>query len=223
MGYHFYWCTRRKEEVNTALIVVDIQNEFCPGGVLAVSEGDAIISTVNQLMSKFPLSILTQDWHPAQHCSFASSKNVPPFSLDTSVDPPVVLWPDHCLVGSQGADFHPLLQSWRARFILRKGTRRELDSYSAFFENDGMSSTGLSGLLSSLGVTKVIICGLATEYCVRATALDARRVGLEVVVDEDAIRGIDARRGDVELALHQMEEVGCTFAIAQDLVLDEKN
>jgi len=207
--------------VNTALLVVDIQNDFCPGGVLAVPEGDTIISTVNWLLAKYPLSVLTQDWHPAKHCSFASSRNMPPFSRDTSVDPPTVLWPDHCIAGSGGADFHPLLQSWRARFILRKGTRRELDSYSAFFENDGVSSTGLSGLLSSLGVTRVIVCGLATEYCVRATALDARRVGLDVVVIEDAIKGIDARQGDVELGLHQMKDVGCTFVMAHDLESDE--
>ena len=201
-----------------ALIVVDIQNDFCPGGVLAVPEGDSIIPKVNELLAAFPLSILTQDWHPIMHCSFASSKGLPPFSLDMETSPPSVLWPDHCVAGSQGADFHRALQSWRARYIFRKGTRKELDSYSAFLENDGVTSTGLEGLLSSLGINRVIVCGLATDYCVKATALDARKLGFEVVVVEDAIKGIGAAPDDIDNAEKQIRKAGCVFAQSGDLV-----
>jgi nicotinamidase/pyrazinamidase len=207
----------REENMAIALIAVDIQNDFCPGGVLAVPDGDAIIPNVNVLLAEYPFSILTQDWHPPKHCSFASSKSLPPFSLDTSLTPPSVLWPDHCVAGTKGADFHPELQTWRARFILRKGTRQTLDSYSAFFENDGTTPTGLAGLLGSLGVRKVLVCGLATDYCVKATALDARHVGLEVVVVEDAVRGIDANPGDVARAKEEMRAQGCRFALTSEL------
>jgi len=204
--------------MDDALIVVDIQNDFCPGGVLAVPEGDSIIPKVNELLAAFPLSILTQDWHPIMHCSFASSKGLPPFSLDMETSPPSVLWPDHCVAGSQGADFHRALQSWRARYIFRKGTRKELDSYSAFLENDGVTSTGLEGLLSSLGINRVIVCGLATDYCVRATALDARKLGFEVVVVENAIKGIGAAPDDIDNAEKQIRKAGCVFAQSGDLV-----
>ncbi|HQQ72661.1 MAG TPA: bifunctional nicotinamidase/pyrazinamidase [Rectinema sp.] len=204
--------------MDDALIVVDIQNDFCPGGVLAVPEGDSIIPKVNELLAAFPLSILTQDWHPIMHCSFASSKGLPPFSLDMETSPPSVLWPDHCVAGSQGADFHRALQSWRARYIFRKGTRKELDSYSAFLENDGVTSTGLEGLLSSLGINRVIVCGLATDYCVKATALDARKLGFEVVVVENAIKGIGAAPDDIDNAKKQIREAGCVFAQSGDLV-----
>jgi len=205
-------------EVESALIVVDIQNDFCPGGVLAVPDGDAIIPAANSLLAAYPISVLTQDWHPLNHCSFASAKSLPPFSLDTSAEPPNVLWPDHCVAGTKGADFHPALQSWKARFIIRKGTRKELDSYSAFFENDGVTPTGLSGLLSSLGIQRVLVCGLATDYCVKATALDARRVGFKVVIVEDAIKGIDANPGDIDKAKKQMRDAGCVFAKTHELL-----
>ena len=204
--------------MESALIVVDIQNDFCPGGVLAVPDGEAIIPAANSLLAAYPISVLTQDWHPLNHCSFASAKSLPPFSLDTSVEPPNVLWPDHCVAGTRGADFHPALQSWKARFIIRKGTRKELDSYSAFFENDGVTPTGLSGLLSSLGIQSVLVCGLATDYCVKATALDARRVGFEVIIVEDAIKGIDANPGDIDKAKKQMRDAGCTFVQTYELL-----
>lgn len=204
--------------MESALIVVDIQNDFCPGGVLAVPDGDAIIPAANSLLAAYPISVLTQDWHPLNHCSFASAKSLPPFSLDTSAEPPNVLWPDHCVAGTKGADFHPALQSWKARFIIRKGTRKELDSYSAFFENDGVTPTGLSGLLSSLGIQRVLVCGLATDYCVKATALDARRVGFKVVIVEDAIKGIDANPGDIDKAKKQMRDAGCVFAKTHELL-----
>lgn len=204
--------------MESALIVVDIQNDFCPGGVLAVPDGDAIIPAANSLLAAYPISVLTQDWHPLNHCSFASAKSLPPFSLDTSAEPPNVLWPDHCVAGTKGADFHPALQSWKARFIIRKGTRKELDSYSAFFENDGVTPTGLSGLLYSLGIQRVLVCGLATDYCVKATALDARRVGFKVVIVEDAIKGIDANPGDIDKAKTQMRDAGCMFVQTYELL-----
>lgn len=204
--------------MESALIAVDIQNDFCPGGVLAVPDGDKIIPAVNQLLSAYPISVLTQDWHPRNHCSFASAKSLPPFTLDASAEPPNMLWPDHCVAGTKGADFHPELQSWKARFIIRKGTRKELDSYSAFFENDGVTPTGLSGLLSSLGIQSVLVCGLATDYCVKATALDARRVGFKVVIVEDAIKGIDANPGDIDKAKKQMRDAGCIFVQTRQLL-----
>jgi len=230
-GYHGGWFSNflqcgtifmqiilREENMESALIAVDIQNDFCPGGVLAVPDGDTIIPNVNALLAEYPLSILTQDWHPPMHSSFASSKLLPPFSLDTSQTPPLVLWPDHCVAGTKGADFHPALQTWRARFILRKGTRQTLDSYSAFFENDSVTPTGLAGLLASLGVRRILVCGLATDYCVKATALDARRVGLDVVVVADAVRGIDANPGDVERAMEEMRRQDCVFAPTSELL-----
>ncbi len=204
--------------MDSALIVVDVQNDFCPGGVLAVPGGDLIVSKVNALLALYPLGILTQDWHPLMHCSFASTKSLPPFSLDRSVTPPSILWPDHCVAGSRGADFHPALQTWRARFILRKGTQQILDSYSAFFENDAVTPTGLAGLLSSIGVPRVLVCGLATDYCVKATALDARREGFDVVVIEDATKGIDANPGDIAKAKEEMRAQGCTFVQTSELL-----
>lgn len=186
--------------------------------MLAVPDGDAIIPAANSLLAAYPISVLTQDWHPLNHCSFASAKSLPPFSLDTSAEPPNVLWPDHCVAGTKGADFHPALQSWKARFIIRKGTRKELDSYSAFFENDGVTPTGLSGLLSSLGIQRVLVCGLATDYCVKATALDARRVGFKVVIVEDAIKGIDTNPGDIDKAKKQMRDAGCMFVQTYELL-----
>ncbi len=204
--------------METALIVVDIQNDFCPGGALAVPNGDVIIERVNRLLSAYPISVLTQDWHPRAHCSFASSKSLPPFSLDPESVVPSILWPDHCVAGTFGADFHPALHTWKARCILRKGTRRELDSYSAIMENDKKTPTGLAGFLSSLGVTRVLVCGLATDYCVKSTALDARRVGFKVTVVEDAVMGIDAKPGDIHAAFEEMRLAGCDFAMTADLV-----
>lgn len=204
--------------METALVVVDIQNDFCPGGALAVPNGDSIIANVNALLSAYPLGVLTQDWHPRQHCSFASSRGLPPFSLDREAKPPSVLWPDHCVAGTPGADFHPALHAWKARFILRKGTRPEMDSYSAIMENDRRTPTGLAGLLSSLGITTVLVCGLATDYCVKSTALDARAAGFEVTVVEDAAMGIDAISGDIATAIREMREAGCSFASTRALL-----
>ena len=173
-----------------ALIVVDLQNDFCPGGALAVPGGDEVVDVANELLAEIPLSVLTQDWHPGGHVSFASSYDRQAYELDDSVDPPRVLWPDHCVAGSPGADFHPALKTERAKLIIRKGFSLNLDSYSAFFENDGITPTGLAGWLSSLGVGSVVVMGLATDYCVKATVMDALNLGYSVVVIEDLIRGV---------------------------------
>ncbi|MDH7483581.1 MAG: bifunctional nicotinamidase/pyrazinamidase [Spirochaetales bacterium] len=204
--------------MHSALLVVDVQHDFCPGGALAVPGGDTIIPVVNALLRKIPLSVLTQDWHPPMHCSFASSRGMAAFSLDTSTNPPSMLWPDHCVAGTQGADFHHLLETWHAALILRKGMRKELDSYSAFFENDGVTPTGLGGWLAERGIRHVLVCGLATDYCVRATALDACRLGLAVSIITDAVRAVDASPGDGGRALEAMRAAGCRLVTSVEIL-----
>lgn len=177
---------------NTALIIIDVQLDFCPGGALAVAGGDEIIAPINQMMqSKGPI-VLTQDWHPAGHSSFASShEHQDPFTQIDMDYGPQTLWPDHCVQGTKGADFHPALETDRADLILRKGTNPALDSYSAFFENDHKTSTGLMGWLQSRQIDNIIMAGLATDYCVAWSALDAARLGLSVSVVMPACRAID--------------------------------
>ena len=175
-----------------ALIVIDVQNDFCPGGALAVAGGDAIIPRINALMGEFAVRVLTQDWHPADHASFAA--NHPGAAAFSQVDMPYgpqVLWPTHCVQGSPGAAFHPALATDPADLILRKGFRAAIDSYSAFFENDRTTQTGLDGYLRSRGVTRLTLCGLATDYCVAFSALDAARLGYAVTVLTGACRAID--------------------------------
>jgi nicotinamidase/pyrazinamidase len=175
-----------------ALIVIDIQNDFCPGGALAVAEGDRIINRVNGLMEDFGTVVLTQDWHPADHSSFASNHpGKAPFEMLTMSYGPQTLWPDHCVQGTAGAEFHPELRTDPAHLIIRKGFRAAIDSYSAFFENDRSTTTGLNGYLSARGVTEVTFVGLATDYCVAYSALDAARLGLKARVLLGACRGID--------------------------------
>ena len=204
--------------MHSALIVVDVQNDFCPGGALAVPHGDEILPVVNALLKKISISVLTQDWHPLGHVSFASSRGKPAYSLDELVSPPVILWPDHCVAGSKGAEFHPDLNVDLARLILRKGTSLGLDSYSAFFENDGLTPTGLSGWLDSLGVSSIVVVGLATDYCVAATALDARRLGLDVDIVADGIRAVNASPGDAEKAINTMRSAGCRILALKEII-----
>ncbi len=201
-----------------ALIVVDLQNDFCPGGALAVPGGDEVVDIANDLLAEIPLSVLTQDWHPEGHVSFASSYGRKAFELDDSADPPRVLWPDHCVAGSGGADFHPELRTERAKLILRKGFSLNLDSYSAFFENDGVTPTGLAGWLAALGVGEVVVMGLATDYCVKATALDARKLGLGVSVVSEGTRAVNAKNGDGEAAIEAMKEAGCKILTIKELL-----
>ena len=174
-----------------ALIVVDVQNDFCPGGALAVVGGDEIVEQINNRMADFDAVILTQDWHPAGHSSFASSHKADVFSNIEMPYGPQVLWPDHCVQGSLGAAFHKDLATDRAELILRKGYRLGIDSYSAFFENDRSTATGLEGYLNTRGVQDVTFVGLATDYCVAYSALDAARLGFAVSVDTALCRAID--------------------------------
>lgn len=175
-----------------ALIVIDVQNDFCPGGALAVTGGDEIISRINGLMESFPTVVLTQDWHPAEHSSFAANHpGAAPFSLIQMPYGPQVLWPVHCVQGSSGAEFHRDLRTAPAQMVIRKGFRAGIDSYSAFFENDHATPTGLEGYLRSRGVTAVTLVGLATDYCVAYSALDAARLGFRVTVLTGACRAID--------------------------------
>ncbi|MFY0620472.1 MAG: bifunctional nicotinamidase/pyrazinamidase [Pelagimonas sp.] len=175
-----------------ALIVIDVQNDFCPGGALAVSGGDEIVAPINDLMGEFDAVVLTQDWHPAGHSSFASSHTgKAPLEMIDMPYGPQVLWPDHCVQGSEGAEFHAGLQVNRADLIIRKGFRSEIDSYSAFFENDQTTPTGLEGYLRSRGITDLTMVGLATDFCVNFSAVDAAQLGFDVTVREDLCRGID--------------------------------
>jgi nicotinamidase/pyrazinamidase len=179
-------------DATQALIVIDVQNDFCPGGALAVAEGDAIIPRINALMNDFPVRVLTQDWHPAVHSSFAANHpGADPFSMIQMPYGPQVLWPVHCVIGTPGAAFHPALRTDPADLVIRKGFRAAVDSYSAFFENDHVTPTGLDGYLKSRGVTALTFVGLATDYCVAYSALDAARLGFAATVLTGACRAID--------------------------------
>ncbi|NOD85814.1 bifunctional nicotinamidase/pyrazinamidase [Ruegeria sp. HKCCD6119] len=190
-----------------ALLVIDVQNDFCPAGALAVAEGDEIVAPINAMMDEFDAVILTQDWHPTGHSSFASShdgKN--PFDLIDMPYGPQVLWPDHCVQGTRGAGFHPDLRT-DGDLILRKGFRSTIDSYSAFFENDHQTPTGLKGYLDTRGIDRLTLVGLATDYCVRYSAVDAARLGFDVTVRMGACRAIDMD-GSLAAAEQAMRDAG---------------
>lgn len=174
------------------LIVIDVQRDFCPGGALAVPDGDAVVKAIHRIAPRFEHIVLTQDWHPAGHSSFASSHDdKQPFeSIETSYGAQT-LWPDHCVQGTAGAEFHPALSLPQAELILRKGFRPQIDSYSAFFENDRATATGLAGYLKERALNRVFLAGLAYDFCVGYSALDARRLGFEAIVLRDACRAID--------------------------------
>lgn len=194
-----------------ALIVIDIQNDFCPGGALAVADGDGIIARINTLMATEQTVVLTQDWHPAGHSSFASSHaGKAPFELTDMPYGPQVLWPDHCVIGSEGADFHPDLEANRAQMIIRKGFRPEIDSYSAFFENDKTTPTGLHGYLQTRSVTSLLMVGLATDFCVAYSAIDGANLGYDVTVDRTLCRAIDLD-GSLAAAEADMKAAGVTL------------
>lgn len=178
-------------DATQALIVIDVQNDFCPNGALAVSGGDEIIAPINALMDQFQTVVLTQDWHPANHASFAANHaGAAAFDLIQMPYGPQVLWPTHCVQGSEGAAFHPSLRTDPAQLILRKGFRAAVDSYSAFFENDRTTATGLEGYLRARGITAVTLVGLATDYCVAYSAIDAARLGFHATILQDATRAI---------------------------------
>lgn len=188
-----------------ALLVIDVQNDFCPGGALAVADGDGIVAGINAAMPRFDAVILTQDWHPAGHSSFASSHDAAPMSVIDMPYGPQVLWPDHCIQGRAGAAFHPDLDVTRADMIVRKGFNPAIDSYSAFFENDHKTPTGLQGYLETRGITQLTLVGLATDFCVHYSAIDAAQLGIDVTVDLDLCRAIDFD-GSLGSALNAMEE-----------------
>ena len=195
-----------------ALAVIDVQNDFCPGGALAVPEGDAIVPGINALMDAFPLTIMTQDWHPPGHLSFASSHpGATPFEEIEAPYGAQVLWPDHCVQGSHGAAFHPDLDTLRAQLVVRKGCNPQIDSYSAFFENDHETPTGLHGFLRERGVSELTLVGLATDFCVRFSALDAARLGYATAVRADLCRAIDLD-GSLDAALSEMAAAGVDVA-----------
>ena len=174
------------------LLVIDVQNDFCPGGALAVPDGDAVIAPIHLLAPLFSHIILTQDWHPSDHTSFARSHpGAQPFETIELAYGQQTLWPPHCVLGTQGADFHPGLKLTQAELILRKGFRPQIDSYSAFFENDRTTPTGLAGYLAERGLTRIFLAGLAYDFCVGYSALDARHLGLAALVIRDACRAID--------------------------------
>ena len=190
------------------LLVVDIQNDFCPGGRLAVPHGDEVVPAINRLCGRFHHVVLTQDWHPPAHLSFASSHpGRQPFETITVPYGPQRLWPDHCVQATPGAEFRRDLVAPRAALVVRKGFRREIDSYSAFYENDHTTPTGLTGYLRERGFTRVFLAGLAFDFCVRFSAEDAHRGGFAVTVIEDACRGIDVD-GSVAETDRRLAELG---------------
>jgi len=194
-----------------ALIVYDVQNDFCPGGALAVAMGDQIVPGINALMQDFDAVILTQDWHPAGHASFASSHpGAEPMSMTEMPYGPQVLWPDHCIQGTHGAAFHAALDTDAADMIVRKGFRPQIDSYSAFFENDHITPTRLDGYLRTRRITTLTMVGLATDFCVNYSAVDAAKLGFHVTVRTDLCRGIDLN-GSLGAAHDAMQQAGVTL------------
>ena len=194
---------------DAALILVDIQNDFCPGGALAVAEGDQVVAVVNRLMPHFPLVVSTLDWHPANHGSFA--ENHPGKKIGDVIDLnrlPQILWPTHCVQNTPGADFVSTLDQSRIAKVFQKGTDPAIDSYSGFFDNGHRKSTGMGEWLADRKVRGVHVCGLATDYCVKFTALDARQLGFETYFIENASRGVELNPGDVARAIEQMRGAG---------------
>lgn len=201
-----------------ALLIVDIQNDFCPGGALAVPNGDKIIPIVNKLIDRFDCIIQTQDWHPKGHLSFASSHNgkdeYDTVEMDYGTQ---VLWPDHCIQGSRGSEFHPNLNTQKTQVIIRKGFRKEIDSYSTFFENDQKTKTGLTGYLKTRGITELYTVGLATDFCVKWSILDGIDEGFTMHIIEDAVAGIDLD-GSLNQAWKEMKEKGVNITTSKSLL-----
>lgn len=195
-----------------ALIVIDVQIDFCPGGALAVTGGAEIVQPINALMAQADAVVLTQDWHPEGHSSFATShEGKSPFEVIEMPYGPQVLWPDHCIQGAPGANFHPELEVDRADLIVRKGFRADIDSYSAFFENDHKTPTGLEGYLRNRGIDRLTLVGLATDFCVNFSAVDAAELGFDVTVQRDLCRAIDLD-GSLDAALDGMAKAGVALA-----------
>lgn len=201
------------------LIIVDVQNDFCPGGALAVREGDAVVSIINELQSHFDLVVATQDWHPHDHKSFAANHE------DKTVGQvielaglPQVLWPTHCVQNTRGAEFHPQLETSKLAHVFRKGEDETIDSYSGFFDNGHKRATGLGDWLKEHDATEVYVCGLATDYCVKFTALDAQQLGFKTFLIEDACRGVELNQGDIARSVDAMREAGVEVVQSGDLL-----
>lgn len=195
-----------------AFVAIDLQNDFCPGGALAVADGDAVVPRVNALVRRFDHVVFTQDWHPRGHASFASSHpGRAPFETIDLAGITQTLWPDHCVQGTRGAQFHARLRTDRASLVIRKGFHPRIDSYSTFCENDHTTPTGLAGYLRERGIARVFLCGLATDYCVAYSALDARERGFDAVALLDACRAIDLG-GSLDASLQRMRAAGVTLA-----------
>lgn len=203
---------------NSALIIVDVQNGFTPGGNLAVAHADQIIPQINQLAEVFENIVLTQDWHPENHVSFVENHvGYRPFETIQLAYGPQVLWPAHCIQGTQDAEFHPNLKTSKAQLIIRKGFHTNIDSYSAFIEADHQTSTGLAGYLKERGINRVFIAGIATDFCVAWTAMDACKLGFETYVVADASQGIDLQ-GSLQQAWQEMQAHGVKRIYVKDIV-----
>ena len=199
------------------LIIVDVQNDFCAGGALAVPKGDEVVPVINRLAARFDNVVLTQDWHPRGHASFASSHpGKKPFETIDLAYGKQVLWPDHCVQGTAGAAFHKALEITKAQLVIRKGFHRDIDSYSGFLEADRETTTGLAGFLKEKGFRQLYLCGLATDFCVAWTALDARATGFEVTLIEDACRAIDLERS-LERAWADLRAAGVRRLMSENL------
>ena len=193
--------------MSSALIIIDMQNDFCPGGALAVTDGDKIIEPINGAQKEFDTIILTQDWHPKEHSSFASNHSTEVYSTIEMDYGPQILWPNHCIQGSTGANFHKNLNTNNSDLILRKGCNPKIDSYSAFFENDKTTPTGLDGYLVKKEIKQLYLCGLAFDYCVLYSALDGVNLGFDVFIFQDLTRAIDLNNSE-EIAKKTMLEKG---------------
>lgn len=201
-----------------ALLIVDVQNDFCPGGALAVPDGNTIIPVINKLIDKFDAVIQTQDWHPAGHSSFASShQGKDPYETIEVDYGTQVLWPDHCVQGSKGAEFHPNLNTTKTQVIIRKGFRKEIDSYSTFYENDQETPTGLTGYLRERGIIDLYTVGLATDFCVKWSVLDGIDEGFNMHIVKDVVEGIDLE-GSLEQAWKEMKEKGADVVSSDQLL-----
>ena len=208
----------QEKSMKKALILVDIQNDFIPGGALAVNSGDEIIEVANKAMTQFEHIIATQDWHPADHKSFASQhdgKN--PGEIIELNDLPQILWPDHCVMETRGAEFAPGLNTGEITRIIRKGMNKEVDSYSGFFDNAHGHATGLEAYLRSQGISTLYIAGLATDYCVKYTALDARKLGFNTSLIIEGVRGVELHPGDCDAAIEEMKKVGVKVVTIENL------
>lgn len=205
-------------KANEALLIVDVQNDFIPGGALAVNEGDLIVPVINQLQKKFQHVIATQDFHPVDHGSFANQHpgKTPGDQIELA-GLTQVLWPVHCVQGSQGADFHPDLETENWEKVFQKGKNPEVDSYSGFFDNARRGDTGLAKYLVENQIDTVFVCGLALDYCVKFTALDAKSLGFETYLIEDATRAVNLSSSDGELAIEEMKETGITIISSKSI------